>query len=407
MGKLRNEDVFEAYYECKSGKENTFNTLKFAKHFERKCFDLCDCINRHTYQPGNSVVFIVNKPVTREVFAPSFESRVADHVVSDKLQPLMEDFLSDDNYATRPGRGTLFGVQRIAEYIRQCTDNYTREAWVMKTDIEGYFMAIDKERAYNKMAWFAEMYYHGDDKMEIIYLLWAILMDRPETHCIRRCPLKAWKNLPPKKSLFHTDPSHGLPIGRLTSQLAASLYLDVIDKKLKEEWGTPLCGRYVDDIVMVHESKEHLMAVRERLSDALRQEGLTLHPRKLYLQPCHKGVNFVGGFILPGRIYATRRSIGFAFDAVAAWNRLAMNGPAFVEEHAERMASTLNSYLGHLRHFAAYNVRRRLLDSVDPAWWEVLSLPATLRKVAVRRGHRRRDHVLQELSQWERQWAKQ
>lgn len=72
MGKLRNEDVFEAYYECKSGKENTFNTLKFAKHFERKCFYLCDCINRHTYQPGNSVVFIVNKPVTREVFAPSF-----------------------------------------------------------------------------------------------------------------------------------------------------------------------------------------------------------------------------------------------------------------------------------------------------------------------------------------------
>ena len=78
-----------------------------------------------------------------------------------------------------------------------------------------------------------------------------------------------------------------------------------------------------------------------------------------------------------------------------------------MEEHAERMASTLNSYLGHLRHFAAYNVRRRLLDSVDPAWWKVLSLPATLCKVAVRRGHRRRDHVLQELSQWERQWAKQ
>ncbi len=78
-----------------------------------------------------------------------------------------------------------------------------------------------------------------------------------------------------------------------------------------------------------------------------------------------------------------------------------------MEDHAERMASTLNSYLGHLRHFAAYNVRRRLLACVEKPWWEVLFLPATLRKVAVRRGHRRRDHVLQELSQWERQWAKQ
>ena len=396
-GKLKNEDVFTAYYECKRGKENTFNTLKFAKDFERKCFDLCERINRHIYQPGNSVVFIVNKPVTREVFAPSFESRVADHVVSDKLEPLMEDFLSDDNYATRPGRGTLFGVERIAEYIRQCTGNYTKDAWILKTDIEGYFMAIDKERAYSKMAWFAQLYYHGDDKMEIIYLLWAILMDRPETHCIRRCPLKAWKKLPPQKSLFHADPNHGLPIGRLTSQLAASLYLDEIDKKLKTVWGVPFCGRYVDDIVMVHERKDHLLAVCDSLKEALRQEGLTLHPRKHYLQPCRKGVNFVGGFILPGRIYATRRSIGFAFDAVAAWNRLAMNGPAFVEEHAERMASMVNSYLGHLRHFAAYNVRRRLLDSVDPAWWTVLAFPGSMRKVMVKAGHRSCDRFVREL----------
>ncbi len=406
-GKLKPEDVFEAFYRCKAGKADTCNALRFEMHFERYCLELCERVNNHNYHPDRSIVFIIEKPVKREVFAPSFESRVGDHVVADKIMPLLDAYLLDDNYATRSGRGTLYGVRRVEAMMEACTEHWTKECWVMKTDLESFFMSLDKRLLYSRIAWFVDRYYHGEDKMELIYLLWAIIMDRPETHCVRRCPRNRWEGLPPRKSLFNSDGRHGIPIGRMTSQMSVSLYLDELDKLLRWKWHVPFVGRYVDDIVMMSQSKEVLYAARHLMEEWLHQRDLNLHPRKLYLQPYRKGVNFVGGFILPGRIYATRRSIGFAFDAVAAWNRLAMNGSAFVEEHAERMASTLNSYLGHLRHFAAYNVRRRLLDSVDPAWWEVLSLPATLRKVAVRRGHTRRDHVLQELSQWERQWAQQ
>lgn len=389
--------MLEAFQNCKAGKTDTCNALRFEAHYEEYCVRLCEEVNNHCYHPDRSIVFIIEKPVKREVFAPSFESRVGDHVVADKIMPLLDEYLVDDNYATRPGRGTLYGVRRVEAMMEACTEHWTKECWVMKTDLESFFMSLDKRLLYSRIAWFVDIHYHGEDKMELIYLLWAIIMDCPETHCVRRCARDRWDGLPPRKSLFNSDGRHGIPIGRLTSQMSVSLYLDELDKLLRWKWHVPFVGRYVDDIVMISQSKEVLYAARHLMEEWLHQRDLNLHPRKTYLQPCHKGVNFVGGFVLPGRVYATRRSIGFAFDAVAAWNRLALNGPAFVEANAERMASMMNSYLGHLRHFAAYNVRRRLLSSVDEAWWQVLCFPATLRKVTVRPGHRMLDHCIREL----------
>ena len=400
-GKLKPEDVFEAFYRCKAGKSDTCNALRFEMHFEHYCLELCKSVNEHRYHPDRSIVFIIERPVKREVFAPSFESRVGDHVVADKIMPLLDSYLLDDNYATRSGRGTLYGVRRVEAMMQACTENWTKECWVMKTDIESFFMSLDKRMLYSKIAWFVDLYYQGEDKMELIYLLWAIIMDCPETHCARRCPRSRWEGLPRRKSLFNSDGRHGIPIGRLISQMSVSLYLDELDKHLRCDWGVEYAGRYVDDIVMLSPSKDRLFEAKHHMEVWLAERHLNLHPRKFYLQPCHKGVNFVGGYILPGRIYATRRSIGFAFDAVAAWNRLAMNGATFVEDHADRMTSMMNSYLGHLRHFAAYNMRRRLLDSVDPRWWRVLYSPGTLRKVAVRPGHRKIDRYKLDIIQKE------
>lgn len=401
-GRLKPEKVFRAYDNCKEGKEDTFNAMQFASNYEHNCLELCERINNHTYHPARSIVFIVEKPVKREVFAPSFESRVGDHVVADSLMPILDRYLVDDNYATRKGRGTLYGCLRIALMMDEVTEGYTLDKWVMKTDIESFFMSLTKERLYSKIAWFVEFFYFEDDKMEIIFLLWAIIYDRPEKHCVRRCPVEYWNGLPPRKSLFNSDGRHGMPIGRLVSQMSVSLYLDPLDKFLKVEWGNPYGGRYVDDIVSMND-KNKLLTLRNDMDSWLRERELNLHPKKLYLQPCSKGVGFVGGFIRQGRIYATRRSVGFAFDAVAQWNLLAMNGPDFVEEYAERFCRTINSYLGHLVHFCGYNIRRKLVASICKEWWRVIDVQGDLTKVSVKVGYRNRDRLLRELKEWQKE----
>ena len=107
----------------------------------------------------------------------------------------------------------------------------------------------------------------------------ADFRDRVVHHLIVRriMPRSRWKGLPGNKSLFGTDGTCGIPIGNLTSQLLALLYLDNLDTLVTGEWCVPHYGRYVDDMVMIHPSKRHLMEVRRRICQWLEAHGLTIH----------------------------------------------------------------------------------------------------------------------------------
>ena len=112
-----------------------------------------------------------------------------------------------------------------------------------------------------------------------------ILVNSPTKNCFIKGGRKNWADLPPNKSLFHSAPLCGLPIGNLTSQIFANLYLNVFDHYIKHELGMRYYGRYTDDFVLVHKDREHLASLVPRIRDFLKSElGLTLHPRKIYLQ---------------------------------------------------------------------------------------------------------------------------
>ena len=297
------EDVFTAYFDCRRRKRGSYNALAFEYDYERKCVDLWKAINAGTYRPERSIVFIVTHPVTREVFAPSFESRVVDHMIASKIEPLFEKQFIEDNYATRKDKGTLYGINRIYEHIRECSANYTQDCYIMKLDIRSFFMSLPKHMVHRKMEKFIIDNYHEKDLPALLFMLRSILLDNPEQHCVRRCPRSKWKNLPPDKSLFNSDGKHGLPIGRLTSQLSAAFTLDPLDHLITEDWGMKYYGRYVDDMVLIDRSEEKLLEIKQRISSWLSERGMILHPKKMYLQHYKKGVNFIGGRIMPGRAF--------------------------------------------------------------------------------------------------------
>jgi len=90
---------------------------------------------------------------------------------------------------------------------------------------------------------------------------------------------------------------------------------------VSEEWGIPYYGRYVDDMVLVHKSKEYLLEVRERIKKWLADNGFTLYPNKVYLQHFTKGVSFIGSKVMPGRKYVSNRSLGFCYDAIMHYEK--------------------------------------------------------------------------------------
>ena len=236
-GGISLEEIFEAYFECRRKKRNTYNALAFEANYERGCVDLWREINNATYRPSRSVAFIVTKPVKREVFAADFRDRVVHHLIARKITPLLEAQFSGSSYSTRKGKGTLYGIQQMEQHIRACSEDYTKDCYVMKLDIRSFFMDIPKQGLYGCIERLLRERYKDNDLSLLLYLIRETVFNRPEKNCIRKSPRASWSGLPKDKSLFRTDGTHGLPIGNLTSQLLALYYLEELDHLITDAWG--------------------------------------------------------------------------------------------------------------------------------------------------------------------------
>ena len=203
MTKIDTEELFQAYYDCRSNKRNTANALAFEMNYESKLLNLCEEINNGTYSPGRSIAFVVEKPVKREIFAADFRDRVVHHLIINKLNPLFEKQFIYDSYACRTGKGTHFGINRVTHFIRQCSQNYQLPCHILKLDIEGFFMHIDKNILFNRLQSFINEKYIAPDKELLIELCKKVIDNDPTKNCFIKGNQTDWNNLPATKSLFH------------------------------------------------------------------------------------------------------------------------------------------------------------------------------------------------------------
>ena len=263
------EELFQAYYDCRKNKRNTINALFFEKHLEHNLFQLHEEIYGGTYEPQSSIAFIVNKPVTREIFAADFRDRVVHHFIINKLNPLFETEFIYDSYACRVAKGTHFGIKRANEFIKSCSKNYTTDCYILKLDVQGFFMHINRNLLFERLQQFILQKYHQPDRELIIALCRKIIFNDPTQNCIIKGNKKDWDALPRNKSLFHSPPNCGLPIGNLTSQVFANFYMNSFDHYMKNDLGIRYYGRYVDDFIIVHPDKEYLKSLMPIIANFL------------------------------------------------------------------------------------------------------------------------------------------
>lgn len=359
------KDLFLAYYECRKNKRNTINAKKFEFNYEHNLFELKNEILNRTYTPEKSITFIIEKPVKREIFAADFKDRIIHHYIIKKLNNLFETRFIYDSYACRKNKGTLFGVKRIYNFIKKCSNNYKNDCFILKMDIEGFFMTIDKKILKKSLFEFVEEKYHSYDKDIILFLIEKILENDPTINCTVKGKKEKWFDLPKTKSLFHSAENCGLPIGNLTSQIFANFYLNKFDHFVINELKIPYYGRYVDDFIIIHNDKNYLLNIIPKIKIFLKNElNLKLHPKKIYLQHYKKGVNFLGSHIKPDRIYAKNNVKGNFFQKIKNFNKFLhkQNIEIFELKH---IMSVVNSYLGTFAHFNTYKIRQKMLLSIN------------------------------------------
>jgi len=193
---------------------------------------------------------------------------------------------------------------------------------------------------------------------EILWLVKTIIFHNPTTDYYLKGDPRLFKLIPDYKSLFKVPASQGLPIGNLTSQFFANVYLNKLDQFVKHILKAKYYLRYVDDIVLLSKNKEQLKIWRNEIDKFLQNKlGLKLHPAKQILQDINKGLNFVGFIIKPDYVLMRHRIVANLKQKLWKFNQ---KPDKFIEPDIKQILATINSYYGQFKHVQTFNLRYKL-----------------------------------------------
>lgn len=351
------DEVYDAYYDCCRHKGSTPGCIEYQMNYIANNYQLYIDLNSMKYEISKSKTFCVTRPKLREVFCADFRDRIIHHLLAIKFTDILEGEMTDKAYACRVGKGTDYGIADVKKEIERVSDNYTKEAWVLKCDLQGFFMSINRSLLYSLLENVIKKKYHGDDIDWWLWLWKIVVLHDPTKNCIKVGDLSLWDKLPKNKSLFTCGEGVGLPIGNLPSQLLANLLLSQFDKLMIERVGkNGGYGRYVDDFVVISRDKKTLLNIlQESRGYLLKELGLTLHPRKVSIQRASSGVRFTGALIRPGRTLPNSRTVEHLYEVIDKFGMMSDTKGEVLQRHVSR----INSLMGVLVHYNTYNIRRK------------------------------------------------
>jgi RNA-directed DNA polymerase len=333
------EEVYNAYLRCRKGKRNKYNTLKFEKDLELNLLEITESINNKTYEIKRSISFAIKYPKPREIIAADFKDRIVHHLVFTSLNPIYEKKFIFDSYACRKNKGTLKAIKRLQNFLRSITLNGKNKAYFLQLDIHNFFMSIDKNILF-------KLVLKQIKDEEIKWLIEKIIFHNPLEKNIIKNNLNV---VPFHKRLINQDKKNGLPIGNLTSQFFANIYLNELDQFIKHKLKVKYYLRYVDDFVLLSLSKDELILYKQKIELFL-QENLNLKLKPLVkISAVSNGINFVGAIVKQSHLLSRNRNV---YEMNKKINLLLNTYPIKLN----LLRASINSYFGGFKHFSSKKI---------------------------------------------------
>ncbi len=361
------ENIYRAYEECRKGKRNNSNALKFEKNLEQNLFDLHSFLNNKTYVPRRSVCFVVLKPKPREIFAADFRDRIVHHILVKELEKIYEKRFIFDSYACRKGKGTHKAVKCLKKFTQsyQNSSKSYKRGYFLQLDVQNFFMSIDKKILFKliKKRVVSSDLFSFNQKEELIFLLKIIVFSCPQENFVKKSREKYWEKIPKHKSLFNTEKNKGLPIGNYSSQFFANIYLHELDFFIKQKLRIKHYVRYVDDFILLSKSKSFLLDCFFRILFFVKSNLLLDLKKESILLPLTNGIDFLGYIIRPYSVYVRKRVLTNFKKKISSYNELVKN-KELDDFDKKQFESTKASYFGHFKHANCFRIKKEFLKNI-------------------------------------------
>jgi RNA-directed DNA polymerase len=332
------ENLLLAARKAQKGKRFRQNVLEFNYDLERNLLALQHQINNQTYQPGKYRTFEIFEPKPRIIAAAPYVDRVVHHALCNIIIPIFERSFIRDSYANRSGYGTHRALQRFTQFARS-------SRYVLQCDVQKYFPSIDRQILKSLIR----------RKISCTPTLWLIdtIIDNGNHVPI---PVQYFPGDP--LPISPEDRSTGLPIGNLTSQFFANIYLNGLDHFVQERLKVPKYLRYVDDFSLFGDNYQQLSEAREEIEAYLINLRLKIHPIKSQLFETKHGANFVGFRVLPNSIRLRGDSLRRGYQRFHKNRRRVAQG---------RMSPidcdrSTQSWFAHLQHADTWRLQQSILS---------------------------------------------
>lgn len=318
------ENLLAAWYEFKRGKGKKQDVQEFEFNLEDNLFQLHQDLKNKNYRHGAYSSFFVYDPKLRHIHKAAIRDRLLHHAVFRFLYPIFDKKFIYDSYSCRLRKGTHRGVTRLRQFTRKVSTNYRIPAYALKCDIRKFFHSVNHDILLSLI----------EKEISDSGVLWLI-----------KEILESYK--------------FGLPLGNVTSQLFANIYLNELDQFVKHQLKEKYYIRYCDDFIILNKNKGHLEEIIAQVEEFLRLKlRLELHPDKVVLRKLIQGIDFLGYVVMPHYIVVRPKTKKRIFKRIALKRSQLENGK--ITEASFNYS--IQSYMGILKHCRGFRVGRGIIN---------------------------------------------
>ncbi len=324
------QNLYLAYLKARKCKRYRKDILKFSYNLEENLLMLQEELSNQTYCHGGYRQFIVCDAKKRHIKAAPFRDRVVHHAVYNIIEPIFDKGFIYDNYACREEKGTHKAIKRLEQFIKKRPFGALK-IYCLKCDISKYFASINHKVL-------LEIVKKKISDKKVIWLIQEIV-----------------------NSNYEKEVGEGIPIGNLTSQLFANIYLNELDQFVKHQLRIKYYIRYMDDFLILDFNKRKLQKIKREIGEFLEEKlKLKLHPKKANISPTKNGIDFLGYQILSNYRLLRKSTVKRFIKRTKKYQKM-LNKGLLTEE---RFNNALQSWLAYAEHANSWRLRKNLSEKL-------------------------------------------